>query len=149
MNPAKIEKAKSLTEDDNGRATTSYSDNAASDKNPLEHAMRIGQELYGFSHCRIQDEKKVFNYTMRSLDKLHVERDRVVPSHYIKHAELVIEANQATYEKNWSYYMPLYEITEEMKRKLAEAKVAIRPEDAEVVIDCWEKVSINERRNGK
>ena len=86
---------------------------------------------------------------MRSLDKLGVERDSVVPSHYIKHAEPVLHENQKTYEKNWSYYIPLYEITEEMKQKLVENKVGMRPEDAQIVIDCWEKVSINEHRTGK
>lgn len=111
--------------------------------------MKIGQAIYGFNHCRIKDEKKVFNYDVRPLDKLNIERDRVVPSHYIKHSELVLQENQTTIEKNWSYYMPLYEITEEMKQKLVDAKVDIRPEDAQVVIDCWEKVSINERRAGK
>lgn len=106
--------------------------------------MRIGQQLYGFNHCRIREESKVFQYDMRSLDKLGIERDRVVPSHYIKHSEVVLPERQTTYEKNWSYYTPLYEITEEMKQKLAEANVNIKLEDAQVVIDCWEKVSIDQ-----
>lgn len=97
------------------RSDTTMADSESEKPSPLEQAMRIGQELYGFNHCKIRDDKKVFKYEPRPLDKLGVERDRVVPSHYIKHAELVLPENQTTYEKNWSYHRPLYEITEEMK----------------------------------
>lgn len=131
------------------RSDSTKADSESEKPSPLEQAMRIGQELYGFNHCKIRDDKKVFKYEPRPLDKLGVERDRVVPSHYIKHAELVLPENQTTYEKNWSYHRPLYEITEEMKKKLVENGVGMRPEYAQMVIDCWEKVSINERRTGK
>jgi hypothetical protein len=133
----------------NPTSDKTIADSESEKPSPLEQAMRIGQELYGFNHCKIQDDRKVFKYDMRSLDKLGVERDRVVPSHYIKHAELVLHENQTTYEKNWSYYMPLYEITEEMKQKLVENEVGMKPEVAQIIIDCWEKVSINEHRTGK
>lgn len=132
-----------------GEAPTSYSDNAPEKPTPLEQAMKIGQSIYGFDHCRIKDEKKVFKYHFLPLDKLGAERDRVVPSHYVKHCERVLQENQVTIEKNWSYYMPLYEITEDMKRKMAEEKINIQPQDAEIVIDCWEKCAVNENRKGK
>ena len=111
---------------------------------PLEQAMRIGQELYGYGHCKIQDENQVFKYTRRCLDRLAIERNQVVPSHYIKHAETVLGDNQNTVEKNWSYYTPLYEITDEMQGKLRDAKVDMHPDDAALVIDCWEKVAVND-----
>ena len=111
---------------------------------PLEQAMRIGQELYGYGHCKIQDENQVFKYTRRCLDRLAIERNQVVPSHYIKHAETVLGENQNTVEKNWSYYTPLYEITDEMQGKLRDAKVDMHLDDAALVIDCWEKVAVND-----
>lgn len=110
---------------------------------PLEQAMRIGQELYDYGHCKIQNESKVFKYTRRYLDRLAIERNQVVPSHYIKHAETVLPENQNTIEKNWSYYTQLYEITDDMRGKLRDAKVEMHPDDAAIVIDCWEKVAVD------
>jgi hypothetical protein len=74
------------------------------------------------------------------------KRNLAVPMHYSKQADFVFAENQKTIEKNWSHYKPLYEITDELLKKLRDANVVVNPENAAIVIDCWEKIAVNDYR---
>jgi hypothetical protein len=47
-------------------------------------------------------------------------------------------------EKNWTFKEKNYEITQEMIKKTRDSNIDISPEDLEWVIDCWEKIAVND-----
>ena len=93
--------------------------------------------------------EKVLKYKPVNLDQFDETNKLTVPSYYHKQIETVNEENQKTNEKNWSMKEPLYEVTQEMIELLQKHEVKILPKDAELVIDLWEKIAVNDGKQGK
>ena len=78
------------------------------------------------------------------MDKYNPKNKKTIPSYYQKFVEPVYEENQKTVEKNWAMKEILYEITQDMKNLLKKHQVQMNPNDAEKVIDLWEKIAVND-----
>lgn len=68
----------------------------------------------------------------------------MIPDHYVKYCEPVNDEVQNTLEKNWTFKEKNFEVTQEMIKKIKECNIDISPEDLEWVIDCWEKLAVND-----
>ena len=116
----------------------------------LQQALEIGQDINFFEHVKIHKPSKVFRYESVELDKYGTEPDRtLVPGYYMKYVEPVYKDVQKTVEKCWSYNVTSYEISQQMIDLLEKNKVNISHKDAEILIDTWEKVAIDEKKQSK
>jgi len=94
-----------------------------------------------FQNVRLREPEKFVEYK-----KLKPEGQPEIPDSYVKHIEPVYLEEQNTVEKNWSFTIKDYEVTEEKIAQCKNLGIQISPSDFEWVVDIWEKTAINDNQ---